>query len=244
VDTTRRPARAAAIDTDRGRTGELREEELRARKDMVEAGEVELRKDVVTEEKTLDVPVTREEVVVERHPVAPRPSDRPLGESQTIEVPVREERVELEKQPVVYEEVEVGKQQVQDTERVSGTIRREQAHLEREGDVTVREAGRAAAGGDTWDTVSPTYRQAWQRKYGTSGGRWEEYEPGYRYGYEMANDPRYRGREWSETEPGLRSDYEDWARRNHYTYEPSAWDRTKENVRVAWESARAKVGGR
>jgi len=244
VSTPRRPATAANLDTDRGRTVELREEELRARKEMVETGAVELGKEVVSEQRTLDVPVTREEVVVERHPVQGRPSDRPIGAGETIEIPVREEHVELEKQAVVYEEVEVGKRQVQDTERVSGTVRREEARVEREGDVTVREASGTAGGGGTWDTVSPTYRQEWQRKYGTSGGRWEEYEPGYRYGYEMANDPRYHGRQWSETEPSLRADYEDWARRNHYAYEPSAWDRMKENAREAWEGARARVGGR
>ena len=217
LGTARRPSSATTVESDRGRTVELREEELRARKEMVEAGEVELRKEVVSEQRTLDVPVMREEVVIERHPVQGRPSDRPIGAEQTIEIPVREEQVELEKQAVVYEEVEVGKRQVQDTEHVTGTVRREEAHIEREGGANVRESGRAAMGGDTWDTVSPTYRQEWQRKYGTSGGRWEEYEPGYRYGYEMANDPRYRGRGWNETESGLRSDYEDWARRNHYT---------------------------
>jgi len=211
---------------------------------MEEVGEVGIRKEVVSEQQTIDVPVTREEVVIERHPVAPRPSNRPLGEDQTIDIPIHEERVELEKQPVVYEEVQVGARQVQDTERVSGTVRREEAHLERDDDVNVREVGQTAMGGETWDTVSPRYRETWQRQHGTMGGRWEEYEPGYHYGYEMANDPRYRDRSWGEMEPSLRTDYEDWARRNHYTYEPNVWDRLKENVREAWDSARDKVSRR
>ena len=241
---TRGPARRERMDTDRGRTVELREEELRARREMVDAGNVELHKDVVSEQRTIDVPVTREEVVIDRHAVDPHPSDRPIGTDQTIRVPVREERVELEKQPVVYEEVEIGKRPVQETERMSGTVRREEVRIENEGDLNVRQGGRTARVGETWDTVSPRYRQEWQRKYGTSGGRWEEYEPGYRYGYEMANDPRYRDRQWSEMEPSLRTDYEDWSRRNHYTYEPNAWDRLKENVREAWEGARDRVHNR
>ena len=118
---------------------QLRQEELRARKDVVEAGAVGVRKDVVAEQKTMDVPVTREEVVVERHAVERRPSDRPIGEGETIEVPVREERVEVEKRPVVYEEVSVGKREVQETERVSGTVRREEARVERGGDVSLHE---------------------------------------------------------------------------------------------------------
>ena len=51
---------------------ELREEELRVEKERVEAGEVRLRKEVVKENKTIDVPVTHEEVVVEKRPVGGR----------------------------------------------------------------------------------------------------------------------------------------------------------------------------
>ena len=128
-------ARTAGEDTVR-----LREEELQARKEPVQTGEARIGKEVVTEEKTMEVPVTREEVVVERRPVERKPSDRPIGEGEgeTVEVPVREERVEVEKEPVVYEEVEVGKRPVRETEQVSGTVRREEARVEREGDVDVR----------------------------------------------------------------------------------------------------------
>src|SRR6266508_3159490 len=75
-----------------------------------------------------------------RHTVERHPSDRPIeaGAERTIEVLVREERVDVEKQAVVYEEVGVGKRQVTETEQVSGTARREEARVEREGDVDVR----------------------------------------------------------------------------------------------------------
>ena len=129
-----------------GRSVELREEELQARRRPVEAGEVQVRKDVVEEQRTVDVPVTREEVYVERHPVEGREaSDRPIGEGETIRVPVREEEVTVEKRPVVREEIRVGKQEVQETERVSDTVRREEARIEGEGGVDVRGcSGRAA----------------------------------------------------------------------------------------------------
>ena len=41
------------------------------------------------------------------------------------------------KQPMVTEEVEVGKRKVRDAEHVSDTARREEARIEREGDVEV-----------------------------------------------------------------------------------------------------------
>ena len=111
-------------------------------------------------------------------------------------MPVREERVDVEKRAVVYEEVGVGKREVQDTQHVSGTVRREEARVENEGDVNV-----ASAGGASWSQAMPGYRQRWQERYGTSGNRWEDAEPGYRYGYEMRNQPQYRGRAWSDVEP-------------------------------------------
>ncbi|MDQ6673910.1 MAG: YsnF/AvaK domain-containing protein [Chloroflexota bacterium] len=119
-------------------TLQLREEELVARKQNVQTGEVQLGKEVVSEQRTIDVPVTREEVTIERTPVDRRPTDRPLDErTESISVPVREEQVDVEKRAVVYEEVGLGKRAVQETEEVSETVRREQARIEHDGDVTV-----------------------------------------------------------------------------------------------------------
>jgi uncharacterized protein (TIGR02271 family) len=204
--------------TDQG-TVQLRQEELRARKQQVETGQVTLGKNVVEERRTMDVPVTREEITIERQPVERRPSDRPIADSDTtIEVPVREERVEVQKQPVVYEEVAVGKRAVTETQSVSDTVRREEARINREGDVNVQ----------GWNDAMPTYRQRWQQRYGNSGGRWEDYEPNYRYGYEMRSRPEYRGRSFSDVEPRMRSDWEQ-------RYPNTPWDRARENIRETWD---------
>src|ERR671933_505278 len=129
-------ARRAGIEAEQ--TLELREEELSARKHSVETGRVELTKEVVSEQRTIDVPVTHEEVTIERRAVDHQPSDSPLrATDETISIPVREEQVEVEKQPVVYEEVNVGKRAVQDTEHVSETVRREQAVVDKEGAVKI-----------------------------------------------------------------------------------------------------------
>ena len=67
---------------------QLREEELIPRKRSVETGRVRLETNVVSEERTVDVPVTREEVYVERHAVDRRASDEAIAEAgRTIEVP-------------------------------------------------------------------------------------------------------------------------------------------------------------
>ena len=129
---------ATDYNTQAGQNVQLREEQLRANKQSVETGAVGLRKDVVSEQQSFDVPVNREEVVIERHAASGQPSDTPIGEGETYRVPVREEQVTVDKQPVVREEVSLGKRQVQDSQRVSDTVHREEARVEHQGDVNVQ----------------------------------------------------------------------------------------------------------
>jgi uncharacterized protein (TIGR02271 family) len=115
----------------------LREEQLQASKQPVEKGAVGLHKEVVSEQQSMDVPVTHEEVYVERRPGTGQPSDAPIGEEETYRVPVREEQVNTSKQTVDRGEIAIGKRPVQETKRVTDTVRREEAHVERQGDVDV-----------------------------------------------------------------------------------------------------------
>ena len=87
------------------------------------------------------VPVTREEVTIERHPVDRRPSDQPISETgETISVPLHEEHVRAEKRTVVYEEVGVDKRAAQETEHVSETVQREELVIDKDGEADVEEA--------------------------------------------------------------------------------------------------------
>jgi uncharacterized protein (TIGR02271 family) len=141
-------------DTEGAQRVQLREEELRVQKQPVETGEARLRKEVVSEQQTIDVPVTREEVYVERRPGSGEPSATPIGEGETYRVPVREEQVTVEKQPVVREEIALGKRQVQDTQQVSDTVRREEARVEQAGDVNIQ-GSNVQAIPDQTDTTTP-----------------------------------------------------------------------------------------
>jgi hypothetical protein len=77
------------------------------------------------------------------------------------------------------------------------------------------------------------YRTHYQG-YGTSSGySYEQYQPVYRYGYGLANDPTYRDYDWDRLEPEARSR---WEERN-----PGTWDRFKDSVRYAWERAKNTV---
>jgi uncharacterized protein (TIGR02271 family) len=140
AESAKRGGRMSPQDDDQ-RTLQLREEELTARKQSVQTGEVTLSKDVVSEQRTMDVPVKREEVTIERHPVDRRPSDQPISETgETISVPLHEEQVRAEKRTVVYEEVGVDKRAAQETEHVSETVQREELVIDKDGEADVEEA--------------------------------------------------------------------------------------------------------
>lgn len=116
----------------------LREERLNVSKEQVQAGEVGLHKEVVSEQKTVNVPVTHEEVVIERHAVTDgRVDNTPIGEGETIRVPVSEEQVNVSKNTVVTGEVAVGKRAVQETQQVTDTVRREEARVDQQGNAII-----------------------------------------------------------------------------------------------------------
>lgn len=111
----------------------LHEERLHVDKEQVKTGEVNVGKHVVEEERSVDVPVEREEVYVERRPVdehATDSHDKGFNENENINIPISEERVNVTKKDVVSEEIVVGKNKVKDTETVHDTVRREEADID------------------------------------------------------------------------------------------------------------------
>jgi len=111
----------------------LREERLDVSKNEVRTGEVEIRKEVVEEQKTINVPVNHEEVVIERRAINNEVTNEPVGQSEQIRIPVSEEQVHVDKHNVVTGEVEVHKRTVQDTEQVQDTVKREEARINQTG---------------------------------------------------------------------------------------------------------------
>jgi uncharacterized protein (TIGR02271 family) len=134
---TATPIAAGTTHTGAGQTVKVHEEQLHATKTPVKTGEVHVRKEVVTEQKTIQVPVTREEVVIERHPVSGLASSKAIHAGEEIRFPVSEEKVHVSKETVVKEEVSVGKRKVTGTEQVSGNVRKEEVKVVTEGDVKV-----------------------------------------------------------------------------------------------------------
>ena len=118
-------------------------EVLRVHTDRVSRGEARLRKEVHTDTQTVEVPVKREELVVERVPVSgERPADSASFQEKEIRIPLSEEKARVEKQPVVREEVRVGKKEVPDTETFKEEVRSEDLKVEED---PSKRAGRKVA---------------------------------------------------------------------------------------------------
>ncbi|MDO3660698.1 YsnF/AvaK domain-containing protein [Bacillus sp. C28GYM-DRY-1] len=118
------------------KTMPLREEQLKVDKEDVQTGEVEIGKEVKTEQRDMDIPVRHDEIYVERRPVDENTADAsPVNDSETVRVPIVEEKLEVTKKPVVTDEVVIGKRTVEENEHISETVKKEEPRLNKEGTV-------------------------------------------------------------------------------------------------------------
>lgn len=131
---------------------QLRQEVLQPEMKPVQIGEVTIHKVVVTEEKTITIPIRREEIVIEHHSVLPGASapTEPQGtepvegrlielaENEIIRIPLYTEEVSITKHPVMAEEVLIGKHTVEETRQYTETVQHEEPRLQRLGNVTIQ----------------------------------------------------------------------------------------------------------
>jgi len=102
------------------------EEELLVSKTQQEEGRVHLHKEVIEERQTITVPVSREEVHIERVAVSGNvPADADAFTERDISVPLMGEEVVTGKRAHVVEEVRLRKDQVTETEQVTDSVRKE-----------------------------------------------------------------------------------------------------------------------
>ncbi|GAA2512902.1 DUF2382 domain-containing protein [Winogradskya humida] len=108
------------------------EERLVAGTRTEEAGKARLRKYVVTEQQQVRVPVSREEVRLEREPITDA-GDAFDGAEITEaehEVTLRAERPVVDTETVPVERVRLGKETIRDEESVTGEVRKEQIEFD------------------------------------------------------------------------------------------------------------------
>lgn len=189
------------------------QEELKVGKRTVQRGGVRVYQRVVETPVREDVTLREEHVTVERHPVDQPidPDQVPAFQEKSFELRESAEEAVVQKSTRVVEEVVVGKEVSQRQDQISDTVRSTEVEVEQ-----------IAPDSDTH------FRTHWQSNYATSGGRYEDYDPAYRYGSSMATNASYRGRPWDDVEPELRSNWES-------SYPQSAWEKFKAAVREGWD---------
>jgi len=110
------------------------EERLNVGTQTREAGRARLRKHVVTEQQTVSVPVTREEVTIDREPITDanvgEAMDGPAISEEEHEVTLRAERPVVEKEAVPVERVRLGTETRTEHETVGGEVRKEQIEVD------------------------------------------------------------------------------------------------------------------
>jgi uncharacterized protein (TIGR02271 family) len=97
-------------------------------------------KEPATDTKTVEVPVTHEEISVERRDVSERPIEQKPVQSKTeTKVPLKQEEVQVTKQPYVKEEIVIKKKPVTETKTISEQVTSEKVTVRNPEGEEVRE---------------------------------------------------------------------------------------------------------
>ena len=240
-----RPTGTTQATTRTGNQGEkvipVVEEELQVGKRAVERGGVQVNVGVNEKPVEEQVNLREERVRVERRPVDREATnaDAAAFKEGTFEVREMAEQPVVNKQARVVEEVVVGKDVQERTETVRDTVRRTDVNVQQTGGQTTRAqtTGATPTTGTTsnvsFENLDSDFRNNYSQRYGRSGYNYEQYQPAYRYGYNLATHDRFRNQDWSAVEPEARR-Y--WEERNQGT-----WDDFKDSIRYAWDKVRGRA---
>jgi stress response protein YsnF len=169
-----------------------------------------------------------EPVTVERRPVD-RPgseADLPAFKGGTIELTEAGEEPVISKRSRMAEEVVVSKEPAERTETLRDAVARTEVEV---GPV---ESGQVVTDYRAFESYDADFRSHYTTSLASRGHPYERWAPGYRYGYDVANDPRYAGRDWAAIEPEARRDWEG----RH----PGAWGEFKDTIHYAWDTVRGR----
>lgn len=86
----------------------------------IKVGQTTITKEPVTETKTVQIPVTHEEITIETRSSSDQTeAQTPVSSKQNITIPIKKEKVEVIKNPIVEDEIFVSKKPVTETNEVS-----------------------------------------------------------------------------------------------------------------------------
>lgn len=203
------------------------EEELQVGKRQHEQGGARIYSRVTESPVEQQVSVREEHVHVERHPVDRPAHEKDLAAMQegVTEVTETKEEPVVRKQARVVEEVVVSKDVEEHTETVRDTVRRSEVDVEPRG-------GEHATTTRDFAAYESDFRTHATSAFASRRQGYDYWAPAYRYGYDLAHNPRYSSRDWPALEAEARRDWE--ARR------VGPWEEFKEAIRYGWETVRGR----
>ena len=103
----------------------IREEKLDIDTHKVKIADVDIHKEVISEEKTVSIPLFREELVVEK-------TVDDHESKETMRIPLSEERLDVDKKTVQLNDVSVYKKEFEETETVGEKVKKETVHIDKD----------------------------------------------------------------------------------------------------------------
>jgi uncharacterized protein (TIGR02271 family) len=181
-------------------------EQLQVGKREVQEGTTRVQKRIVEQPVEKSVTLKDENVRVEQR-AANRPVKDPdkAFKEQTIEMTETKEVPMVTKEARQTGEVALKKDVQQQRETIRDTVRST--------DIDVIKGGDEHAALTDWARYEPDFRKNYQSTYANTGLQYEQVQPAYRYGYQLANEPQGRASDWSSIEPQAKTTWEQNPRR-------------------------------
>jgi len=194
------------------------QEEIQVGKRQIQTGAVRVYSHITEVPVEEEISLREERAKVERRPV-----DRPATEAErdafterSFEIRETAEEPVVSKQARVKEEVTVGKETTERTERIVETARRTEVEVDKIGEQE--------------SALEADFQNHFSNTYGPRGERFETYRSAYHYAEARSTDPQLRDKDWPEVEEVIHQDWE----RSHQ--EP--WTQVKEAIHYGWDRVR------
>jgi uncharacterized protein (TIGR02271 family) len=166
------------------------------------------------------VTLREEEVHVERRAANRPASEADLrGRDEEIVITERSEEPVVEKRARVVGEVVVSKDSHERTATVRDTVRRKDVHVDKEPGSTSQPSTR----------FESEFREH-HRKHDKSDLSFDDARPAYRFGADLAESSRFKGKDWSSVKSEAKNTWEQ--------YNPGTWNEAEHAVKFGWEKAR------
>jgi len=122
-------------DSSKDVTLQLHKEEMQINKKRVKTADVSIYKKTYTEEKQIIVPITHEDLIIEK--IVADPENPAEKKVETICIPLSEERIEVTLTPTILNDVEINNNQYEELIQVQEKLKEEKVHIDTIGDITV-----------------------------------------------------------------------------------------------------------